>query len=384
MKSNKGITLIALVVTIVVLLILAGVSISMLTGENGIIKQAQDAKLQTEIGEEKEAISVAYSGAKIKNEGKEVTASDVQDQFNYNGTKANASGNIKVQFTESKRWYNIDGSGNIEGPFESEDEIETNDVNIVISKTPENEPSELVVLKVEKVEGPSEDVILDDIDINNLSEDEKKDIIMKMLIFVWNNSEETKYKSFNELLEEVYGGNEQLFWQELEEYGLDKLLQEYIILLKDSKIVSIPAYTVINPNNEMSDEYLAMENDVYTFTIVDVVTGETYEQTIEVTNIVDGYYVSSTYPSKIYLLDKETNLDTTFQEAYIIYNEERIDVTSEIENNICIRMYRIAKTLEDIGKLEDANELYGTTQKIELVKDGKSYFGDILMTNDPA
>ena len=41
---NKGITLIALVVTIVVLLILAGVSISMLTGENGIVTQAQRAK----------------------------------------------------------------------------------------------------------------------------------------------------------------------------------------------------------------------------------------------------------------------------------------------------------------------------------------------------
>lgn len=37
MRENKGITLIALVVTIVVLLILAGVSISMLMGENGII-----------------------------------------------------------------------------------------------------------------------------------------------------------------------------------------------------------------------------------------------------------------------------------------------------------------------------------------------------------
>ena len=206
---------------------------------------------------------------------------------------------------------------------------------------------------------------------------------MKMLIFVWNNSEETKYKSFNELLEEVYGGNEQLFWQELEEYGLDKLLQEYIILLKDSKIVSIPAYTVINPNNEMSDEYLATENDVYTFVIVDVITEETYEQTIEVTNIVDRYYVSSSNNS-IYLLDKETNNRTIFQEAYIIYNEERIDVTSEIENNNkIISTYRIATTLEDIGKVEDANELYGTTQKIELVKDGKSYFGDILMTNAP-
>ena len=45
--KNKGITLIALVVTIVVLLILAATSISMLTGENGIITQAQDAKDKT-------------------------------------------------------------------------------------------------------------------------------------------------------------------------------------------------------------------------------------------------------------------------------------------------------------------------------------------------
>ena len=47
-RKEKGITLIALVVTIVVLLILAGVNIAMLTGENGIIKQAQRAKDATE------------------------------------------------------------------------------------------------------------------------------------------------------------------------------------------------------------------------------------------------------------------------------------------------------------------------------------------------
>ena len=124
MKRNNGITLIALVVTIVVLLILAGVSISMLTGENGIITQAQKAKEQSEIGEEKEAISVAYSGAKIKKEGTEVTAKDVQDQFNYNETKANASGNIYVQFTESKRWYYVSG-GKVEGPLEEELDVNT-------------------------------------------------------------------------------------------------------------------------------------------------------------------------------------------------------------------------------------------------------------------
>ena len=46
--NNKGITLIALVITIIVLLILAGVSISMLTGENGILTQASNAKKVTE------------------------------------------------------------------------------------------------------------------------------------------------------------------------------------------------------------------------------------------------------------------------------------------------------------------------------------------------
>ena len=43
-KSTKGITLIALVVTIIILLILAGVSIAMLTGNNGILSQAGRAK----------------------------------------------------------------------------------------------------------------------------------------------------------------------------------------------------------------------------------------------------------------------------------------------------------------------------------------------------
>ena len=47
MKKNKGITLVALVVTIVVLLILAGVSINLVLGDNGIVKKAQDAKTKT-------------------------------------------------------------------------------------------------------------------------------------------------------------------------------------------------------------------------------------------------------------------------------------------------------------------------------------------------
>ena len=53
-KMSRGITLIALVVTIIVLLILAGISIAMLSGNNGILQRATDAKQATERSEAKE------------------------------------------------------------------------------------------------------------------------------------------------------------------------------------------------------------------------------------------------------------------------------------------------------------------------------------------
>ncbi len=57
-KNNKGITLIALVVTIVVLLILAGISINALIGDNGLIKRAQDAKDKWETAEKSDLESL--------------------------------------------------------------------------------------------------------------------------------------------------------------------------------------------------------------------------------------------------------------------------------------------------------------------------------------
>ena len=61
MKRNKGITLIALVITIIVLLILAGVAISMLSGENGTLKKAAEAKIKTEQAQkEEETTSIDY------------------------------------------------------------------------------------------------------------------------------------------------------------------------------------------------------------------------------------------------------------------------------------------------------------------------------------
>ena len=53
-KENKGITLIALVITIIILIILAGISINLILGQNGVIGKAKKAKNDTEIAQEKE------------------------------------------------------------------------------------------------------------------------------------------------------------------------------------------------------------------------------------------------------------------------------------------------------------------------------------------
>ena len=66
MSKNDGITLIALVVTIVVLLILAGTSIAMLSGDNGIITQAQEAKLETRGGDVEERVNLWKTEHELK------------------------------------------------------------------------------------------------------------------------------------------------------------------------------------------------------------------------------------------------------------------------------------------------------------------------------
>ena len=65
-KQEKGITLIALVVTIVVLLILAGVSISLVLNNNGVISKAKDAKYSTEKGQAQDEVNLAIHYLQIE------------------------------------------------------------------------------------------------------------------------------------------------------------------------------------------------------------------------------------------------------------------------------------------------------------------------------
>ena len=81
LKQSRGITLIALVVTIIILLILAGITIGTITGDNGIINKAQSAKEETEIANEKEVVEKAIVQTMGNNKFGNVEKDGLQDEL---------------------------------------------------------------------------------------------------------------------------------------------------------------------------------------------------------------------------------------------------------------------------------------------------------------
>lgn len=119
-KEKKGITLIALVITIIVLLILAGVTITTLTVENGILTKANEAKEETEIGNEKEIIERAAIAAKL---GTNNMLELEEEKFRTELEKEAGTKKVEllvnrkyyeVYFQDSNRYYEVDKEGNIE------------------------------------------------------------------------------------------------------------------------------------------------------------------------------------------------------------------------------------------------------------------------------
>ena len=118
LKRNKGITLIALVVTIIVLLILAGVSISMLAGQNGILTNAGNAKNNTKEAQIEEKVKLSVGDALTRGTGtledenlKSALNSYIgKDKYKIKGDKAKG---WTVQVNENGKSYDISSMGKI-------------------------------------------------------------------------------------------------------------------------------------------------------------------------------------------------------------------------------------------------------------------------------
>ena len=391
LKKQKGITLIALVVTIVVLLILAGVTISLLLDENGIIAKSKDARTETRVSQIEDEVGMWKQHNFINKESN-------QTQESADTMLANLISRKLLTEEEIDRDQELITIKKKDGTIVKE--ISYGSLTINISKTPATEKSGAVLLRVDSVEGLATITNEEELNnlVNSLNEEQKKEIIRVAYIQDINlQVPEANCKTFQEALDwaktlqMLSEATEEAFWTAtLNKYGglLDNSLRGALFQLyynEDTDVLE--GYTVTNPANETSDEYTATENGTYTFKIQDIVTRKTYTKKVEVTNVdtnLPAYNVSSeagdygeTIISLKGIIDTKT---TSFENAYIIFKGEKIDISSiiDIEKKM-VDTGEIGSYLYNQGKLSKEDEFLGTTQTIILVKDGKEYTGEAVM-----
>ena len=374
-SNNVGITLIALVVTIVVLLILAGVSLNLVLGNNGIITKAQDAKLMTRAGSAEDEVELWKSDNYIARTSNQAT---VDKETMLQGLK-----DKKLVYEEE-----IDRDNEIitikkkDGTIVKE--INYSDIVINISKTPETEKSGAVVLQVTSVDGASTIRVQD---IPALDEETKKELIRKTEVICLNKFAGINITTFEEAIQYEYStlgwlseNSEEAFWRErgnLENYIYGNI--QYV-LQYDSNLDIYYLCQILNPDNELSDTYVATENGTYTFIVKDLMTGNSYAKSVEVTNIdstLQQYYVGLEGAS-IKLKNSETEESVTFSQAFIIYNGEKVNISdtiSAVDSYNYIFCENVAYYLEDIGKTSSFSDFYRRAETFILLKDGNYYIG---------
>lgn len=348
MKKAKGITLISLVVTIIVLLILAGVSIVMLTGENGIITQANKAKIEQSHGAVKEAISLSYNEWQIQVNVADTRSIASTKAVKIQGKEEKANNGTLTTFLEflkdkeyireeTENILNVEkltGSKQALGNGENTDiyKIVLENNNYILSYIDENnKQQELwritangeIIINISKEEkkvlGESKTVAVkltvDSITINgktinnsnrveNLTQEEyAKEILEKLskmeetekenlIVEIYNSVSETKINNFNDFITKVYE-TEENFNKIMDEIGGFDILIDTAIIETNYDFIGnynketgeLTRYEVINPDNENSDVYLATQNGDYTFKVK--ANGKEYNKTINISNIYD-------------------------------------------------------------------------------------------------
>ena len=165
-NKSAGITIISLVVTIIVLLILAGISLNMLAGNNGVIKHTISAKEKSEISDEKEHLEVAILQAMEKNKygsltktGLSTKLEEIKDSMPTSVESDEELNLLFVTFTNSGRVYQVNSDGDVTY-LGNEAELK-NSATVIASHESSTTPQlvQYVDLKVETFVGLEDDEI---------------------------------------------------------------------------------------------------------------------------------------------------------------------------------------------------------------------------------
>lgn len=135
-KKQEGITLVALVITIIVLLILAGVSISLVVGNNGVLTQASTAVMENKIADAREALNMALAATETIYYGKWTSQTGTSRQDVYYSeeekTLVNQLSNLgyTIENSDVEGIFNTDGAEIIVVDQESNEAFVFNNVKV--------------------------------------------------------------------------------------------------------------------------------------------------------------------------------------------------------------------------------------------------------------
>lgn len=391
--KNKGITLIALIVIVAVLLILAGVSINFLAGKNGIVTRAVDVKIITRASEAEARVNLWKKENYIAREAEQETVS-----------KEKLLSYLKEQNLVTENEIDRDREVIV---IKKDDgtivkEINYSGVIINISKYPEKGKTAAVQLEVTSIEGLT--------DVEELDETAKKNFIKQLEIQYHNETYGTNITDFADILTDyanvglISSNTEDAFWDMIGENKAD-----YInILIGNLYNVHLgQTVMVLNPEEEREPIYVAESNGTYTFKVKDLITDKTYTKDVTVDNITNDYqYYVTNFGDNIQsgkakeivelaslkstnvkfakravtwiigLKDKSTNTFTTFEKAYYVYNNKKIDVTSVIKESNGVSGIDSADITQMIEEKFD-KIIHSKTGLCVLVKDGVEYSGKV-------
>ena len=214
-KSNRGITLLALVITIIVLIILAGISINLLLGENGLIKKAQNTKETHTIEAIKEKLDIAKGSDYIEQKGDSsidtyfaiLEKEKIEPYTITNKQKVTESTGIIEVDNKYSYTVTIENNKNIKIEYEGKgDEIIREPDEVTITITGEKEQSTLPV------------ALSTNIKVNGQDATSGK--------YVINNTEEVLGTDDNSYTEEIIDGNINVTLEQANSYYIHTLITD--------------------------------------------------------------------------------------------------------------------------------------------------------------
>ena len=391
MKRIQGITLIALVVTIVVLLILAAVSINMLAGENGIIKQAQYSKERTRAGTVEERRDL-WKSENIINEEKRPRKEVLEELLNE-----------KLLTEEEVRQIEETGQVKIADKIIEFDDIADNiDIEVELEFM-EMPPIKAILINIKAPELTGEDKVnivnkrknyMSTLDVEEKKQENIK-IFNSIMIAVSGGSipyikTEEEFLQLlyqTEEVKEKYTTMEELYNSEYKEKYVtyEEFLNNFIYdLFKElsedlSTVVGIFDIMITKPNGEKITLYSITANDenLYAQMIAGLENGEykvtarlfgsnaTGSNSISIDENSNSYeFVTDKYNHNGYIKEKIIGICLKIDEAYIYIENERIDVSNYIKSKVDYDYIDLVSIYEDVVN-------HNIPYELELITNGK-------------